>query len=90
MERIKEQVVIGKTHGLHARPATIFVQLANKFDSSVKIEKDGEIVDGKSIMALLSLGVNFGVEVALMVEGDDAREAMDELKNFLKAEDKND
>ena len=90
MERIKEQVVIGKTHGLHARPATIFVQLANKFDSSVKIEKDGEIVDGKSIMALLSLGANFGVEVALMVEGDDAREAMDELKNFLKAEDKND
>ncbi|MDP8289807.1 MAG: HPr family phosphocarrier protein [Candidatus Susulua stagnicola] len=90
MERIKEQVVIGKTHGLHARPATIFVQLANKFNSSVKIERDGEIVDGKSIMALLSLGVNFGVEVALMVEGDDAREAMDELKNFLKAEDKND
>jgi len=90
MERIKEQVVIGKTHGLHARPATIFVQLANKFNSSVKIERDGEIVDGKSIMALLSLGANFGVEVALIIEGDDAGEAMDELKNFLKAEDKND
>jgi len=90
MERIKEQVVIGKTHGLHARPATIFVQLANKFNSSVKIERDGEIVDGKSIMALLSLGINTGVEVKLITEGDDAKEAINELKIFLEDEDKND
>ncbi|MCK4912917.1 MAG: HPr family phosphocarrier protein [Candidatus Omnitrophica bacterium] len=90
MERIKEQVVVGKVHGLHARPATIFVQLANKFNSSVKIERGGEIVDGKSIMALLSLGVNAGTKVDLIVEGDDAREAMDDLKKFLEDEDKND
>lgn len=90
MERIEEQVVVRKTHGLHARPATIFVQLANKFNSSVKMERDGEIVDGKSIMALLSLGINFGVEVKLITEGDDAKEAIDELKIFLEDEDKND
>ena len=90
MERIKEQVVIGKTHGLHARPATIFVQLANKFNSSVKIESDGEIVDGKSIMALLSLGIHAGIEVKLITEGDDAKEAIDDLKKFLEDEDKND
>ncbi|NQT28260.1 MAG: HPr family phosphocarrier protein [Candidatus Omnitrophica bacterium] len=90
MERIEEQVVVRKTHGLHARPATIFVQLANKFNSSVKIERDGEIVDGKSIMALLSLGVNAGVEVKLIAEGPDAKEAIDDLKRFLENEDKND
>ena len=90
MERIKEQVIVGKTHGLHARPATIFVQLANKFNSSVKIERDGEIVDGKSIMALLSLGINSGIGVDLIIEGDDAREAMDDLKKFLEDEGKDD
>jgi len=90
MERIEEQVIVRKTHGLHARPATIFVQLANKFNSSVKIERDGEIVDGKSIMALLSLGINTGVEVKLITEGDDAKEAINELKIFLEDEDKND
>ena len=90
MERIEEQVVVKKVHGLHARPATIFVQLANKFNSSVKIERDGEIVDGKSIMALLSLGINTGVEVKLITEGDDAKEAINELKIFLEDEDKND
>jgi len=90
MERIEEQVVVRKVHGLHARPATIFVQLANKFNSSVKIERDGEIVDGKSIMALLSLGINTGVEVKLISEGDDAKEAIDDLKRFLEDEDKDD
>ncbi len=83
MERLKEQVIVKKIHGLHARPATIFVQLANKFNSSVKLEKDGEPVDGKSIMAILSLGINTGVEVRLIVEGDDAQEAMEDLRNFL-------
>ena len=90
MERIEEQVIVRKTHGLHARPATIFVQLANKFNSSVKIESDGEIVDGKSIMALLSLGIHAGIEVKLITEGDDAKEAINELKIFLEDEDKND
>lgn len=90
MERIEKQVVVRKVHGLHARPATIFVQLANKFNSSVKVERDGEIVDGKSIMAILSLGVNTGVEVKLITEGNDAKEAIDDLKKFLEGEDKND
>ena len=90
MERIEKQVVIRKEHGLHARPATVFVQLANKFNASVKVERDGEIVDGKSIMAILSLGVNSGVELKLIAEGDDAQEAIDDLKSFLENEDKND
>ena len=83
MERIEEQIIVKRIHGLHARPATIFVQLANKFNSSVKIEKGGETVDGKSIMAILSLGINTDTEVSLIVEGDDAVEAIDDLRKFL-------
>lgn len=86
MERIEELISVKKTHGLHARPATIFVQLANKFHSSVRVEKDGEVVDGKSIIAILSLGVNAGMKVRLIVEGDDATEAMEDLKTFLEGE----
>lgn len=90
MERIEKQVIVRKIHGLHARPASIFVRLANKFNSSVKVERDGEVVDGKSIIALLSLGVNAGIKVKLIIEGDDAKEAIEDLKRFLEDEDKND
>jgi len=83
MEKITEVVEIGNPHGLHVRPASIFVQIASKYDSSVQLEKDGEAVDGKSIIAILSLGVNRGAKVNLMVDGVDAVEAFEELKNFL-------
>ncbi len=86
MARLEEQIIVNKTHGLHARPATIFVQMANKFNSSVMVEKDGEVVDGKSIIAILSLGVNKGMKVRLVVEGDDATDTMNDLKSFLEGE----
>ena len=86
MARLEEQIIVNKTHGLHARPATIFVQMANKFNSSVMVEKDGEAVDGKSIIAILSLGVNKGMKVRLVVEGDDATDTMNDLKSFLEGE----
>ncbi len=85
MEKIENLVTVRKEHGLHARPATIFVQLANKFNSSVQIEKDGECVDGKSIIAILSLGVNSGTRLKLIAEGDDAKEALQDLTNFLES-----
>ncbi len=87
MGRVEEQVVVRKTHGLHARPATVFVQLANKFNSTVKVEKDGEAVDGKSIIAILSLGVHRDMDIKLVVEGDDAQEAIVDLKKFLEEND---
>lgn len=86
MEHLEEQVVVNKEHGLHARPATIFVQMANKFNSSVRIKKGEETMDGKSIIALLSLGINKGMPVTLIIEGSDSQEAMAELKKFLEAE----
>ncbi len=85
MERFEQEIIVGNLHGLHARPAAIFVQIANKFDSSVKIEKDSEVVDGKSIIAVLSLGVSKGTRIRLIIEGNDAEEAGRELKKFLES-----
>ncbi|MDD5583957.1 MAG: HPr family phosphocarrier protein [Candidatus Omnitrophica bacterium] len=84
MNKIEEEIIIANNHGLHARPAAMFVQIANKFDSRVVIEKDAEIVDGKSIIAILSLGVNTGMKIKLVIEGSDASEAFNELKTFLE------
>lgn len=84
MERFEKQIIVNKIHGLHARPASVFVQMANKFDSSVKMEKDGEAVDGKSIIAILSLGINSGMKIRLITEGNDASSAMNDLKEFLE------
>ncbi len=84
MQKHEQRVVVNNKHGLHARPAALFVQLANKYHSSVRIEKDGEMIDAKSIIGLLSLGVNRGMAVNLIVEGPDAAEALEELKQFLE------
>lgn len=86
MEKIEEKITVNSIHGLHARPAALFVQIANKFDSAVTLEKDGELIDGKSIIAILSLGLNHGGMVKLVVEGLDAKEAFGELKKFLEQE----
>ncbi|MCM8773292.1 MAG: HPr family phosphocarrier protein [Candidatus Omnitrophica bacterium] len=86
MSKLIEEVVVNNDEGLHARPAALFVQIANKFDSSVKIEKDGLIVDGKSIIGLLSLGLTNGTKIKLILEGEDAAQAFRELKEFLVKE----
>ncbi len=87
MGRVEVKAEVNKSHGLHARPATIFVQLANKFSSSVRVVKNDEIIDGKSIIAILSLGVNKGIYVKIITEGEDAQEAADSLKEFLETND---
>ena len=84
MERVSEEIIVSNPHGLHARPASLFVQIANKYDSAVNVEKDGEVIDGKSIIAVLSLGINKGMKVSLIVEGHDAQNAFGELKSFLE------
>lgn len=86
MERAEEKIVVANPHGLHARPAAIFVQIANKFDSSVSLERDGEVVDGKSIISILSLGISKGMAVKIITEGPDAQQALKELKEFLERE----
>jgi phosphotransferase system HPr (HPr) family protein len=85
MVKKEEEITVLHTHGLHARPAAIFVQIANKFDSRIMLGNESELVDGKSIIAILSLGINAGMKIKLITEGDDAEEAFEELKKFLES-----
>lgn len=84
LSKVKKEVVIKNKYGLHARPAALFVQTANKFDSAVTLHKDGQEVDAKSIMSLLSLGAESGSVLYLVAEGDDAEEAAQELIKILE------
>ena len=84
MDKVEQEIVVNNIHGLQARPAALFVQIANKFDSAVQLEKDGDIVDGKSIIAVLSLGVTKGTKIKLILQGNDANEALMELRKFLE------
>lgn len=88
MQRIEKEILIRNKQGLHARPAALFVQTAAKFDSLVKIKKDEQIVDGKSIMSILSLGIEYGSKVVVIVEGEDASQAISELEKILIEDEK--
>ena len=86
MPRHEKKVIIGLKQGLHARPAANFVQLANKYESQVVVAKDGEEINGKSIMGILMLGADRGSEIILTVNGEDADAALNELEAFLGQE----
>ena len=71
--------------GIHARPASMFVRLANQFDCNVFVEKDGERVNGKSIMGLMMLAAGPGSKITIFVEGKDALKAADKLVELIKS-----
>ena len=83
---ITQNVTIKNTIGLHARPATIFIQKANSFRSSIWVEKDDRRVNAKSLLGVLSLGVIGGMTVTLMADGEDEKEAIKVLQNFIETE----
>ncbi|MGX4645315.1 MULTISPECIES: phosphocarrier protein HPr [Holzapfeliella] len=72
--------------GIHARPATLLVQTASKFDSKSTLEYQGKTVDLKSIMGVMSLGVGQGSDVIVSVDGDDASAALDAIDDTMKKE----
>jgi phosphocarrier protein len=80
---IKELTVQNKL-GIHARPAAMFVKTANRFASNILVEKDGETVNGKSIMGLMMLAAGPGSKLTVHAEGPDAFQAVSELENLLK------
>ena len=79
----KELVVINKL-GIHARPAAMFVKTANRFECDIFVEKDGERVNGKSIMGLMMLAAGPGSKLLLCAEGEDAARAVVEIEGLLK------
>ena len=82
MKAAKEIVIKNKT-GLHARPAALFVQIANKFDSDITIIKEDQEVNGKSIMGILMLAAEKGAKLIIIAEGEDAEAAVAELTDIL-------
>jgi len=84
MPQLSEKITVKNSQGLHARPAAMFVQIASRYNSSVTVERDGEKINGKSIMGILTLGVQPGATVTLEVDGDDASEVFGELKALLE------
>ncbi len=79
----KEVTVINKL-GIHARPAALFVKVASKFDSSIIVEREGEQINGKSIMGLMMLAAGAGSQLKLIAEGRDAEDAVAELEKLFQ------
>lgn len=79
---VKEFVVSNKL-GIHARPAAMFVKIANLYKSEIFVEKDDERVNGKSIMGLMMLAAGPGCKVTVGTEGADAAEAMNEIAKLF-------
>lgn len=86
MSLIKKELIVKNKQGLHARPAAIFVQVANKFDSRITVRHDDEEVNGKSIMGILMLGAEKGSLIIIEADGSDADKALEELEKIICSE----
>ena len=80
-----KEVVVQNQVGLHARPATFFIQKANEYRSSVWIEKDERRVNAKSLLGVLSLGIAKGINITLIAEGPDEEKAVTELVDLVSS-----
>ena len=86
MTLIEKKLVIHNEQGLHARPAALFVQIANKYESDVIVKKGKQEVNGKSIMGLMTLAAEKGSLIRLRIDGPDAKEALQELERIISGE----
>lgn len=86
MPLVKKKLIVKNKQGLHARPAALFVQKANKFDARITIRHNSEEINGKSIMGILMLGVEKGSIIVIEAEGEDAHLAVLELEKIVSGE----
>lgn len=77
------EIVIQNRLGMHARPAAMFVKIANRHKAEVWVEKDGEQVNGKSIMGLMMLAAGQGSKLMVTAEGSDADRLIEELEQLI-------
>jgi phosphotransferase system HPr (HPr) family protein len=83
---IKKSVKIQLSNGLEARPVALLVQVASQYDSTVYLETQDKRINAKSIMGMMSLGLNSGEEVTIICEGADEETASVEVEKFLSGE----
>lgn len=85
-ETAEKNVVVKLKTGLHARPAALFVQEANKFSAEIFVHKGEKKVNAKSIMGIMSLAISTNTEIKISAEGSDAQEAVDSLVDIVSKE----
>ncbi|MSU20884.1 MAG: HPr family phosphocarrier protein [Pedosphaera sp.] len=81
---VTKELVVSNKLGVHARPAALFVKTANRFICEILVEKDGETVNGKSIMGIMMLAAGPGSKLQVHAKGQDAAQALVELEALLK------
>lgn len=84
-QKLEKEVPIANRLGLHARPAAMFVRIASRYRAEVWVSKEGEEVNGKSIMGLMMLAAGQGSKLRIRCEGLDADKAMEELEALIMA-----
>ena len=80
---VVRELVVGNKLGLHARPAAMFVRVANRFSSDILVEKDGEEINGKSIMGLMLLAAGCGSRLKVTCTGADAADMAEALEELI-------
>ncbi len=80
---VEKEVLIRNKYGIHARPAAMLVQLANKYKSEIFVIKDTMEVNGKSIIGVMTLAANCGSKLKIRASGDDAQEAVDTITKLF-------
>ncbi len=80
-----KDVTVQNQVGLHARPATFFIQKANEFKSSIWVEKEERRVNAKSLLGVLSLGIVGGTNIKIISDGSDEQEAVEELVSLVES-----
>ena len=83
MKETRDLTLINK-YGLHVRPAGLFAKIASRYDADVQVEKDGNVVSGKSIMALMTLEAVCGSTLTVTATGPEADNVLDELEALVK------
>ncbi len=83
-QKIEKEITVINRLGLHARPAAMFVRIASRYRSEVWVEKEGEQINGKSIMGLMMLAAGQGSKLIIRCEGTDADKVMEELEELIQ------
>jgi len=84
---IERSIIIKNKQGLHARPAALFVQIANKYTCDITLQKGKQKINGKSIMGIMMLEAGAGSKIVMTAAGEDAEEAIRELEGLLLSDD---
>lgn len=82
-EKLTKELTLKNKYGMHVRPAGLFAKIASRFNADVEVEKDGNVVSGKSIMALMTLEAVCGTVLRVTASGPQAKEVLEELEALV-------